>query len=279
MGAQAPEDVKTARIRSSAFNYLEKASESFGKGLIVLVIAVIIAVAGAAVSAAVIGYAASQAWQAVQSTVQSMEESGFIPSSSQLQQVYQQQMQQAYEVVGFVTLLLLVSVSYAVKYVGKGARLAWRGFSWLEGINAAPYSVEIRLGVIAFIIGSALVGVLLIISLWTSITIANLLASGNVNSALEFYKTTVSSVHWFAVTSWVVLALGGVITGYAFLRCAGICGVGQTKGGAVTSIIGFLIILFSIFLTSVTLAVVLRVIGLIVALVGFYKAAGGFFLV
>ena len=123
-----------------------------------------------------------------------------------------------------------------------------------------------------------MVGVTLMIALWSGILFGEILVSGNVYSAQEFLITTVSSTHWFTITSWVVLVLGGVITAYAFLMCAGICGVRQAKGGAVASIVGFLLILFSLFLTSVFLPVALKVIGLIVALAGFHKAGGGYLL-
>mgnify|MGYP001770694157 CR=1 FL=1 len=274
MSAQSPEDVKAAKIRSGAFNFLAKASESFGKGLIALVIAVIVALAGAGIAAAAIGAAAAQAWQAVQS----VEGPGIILTNSQVQQIYQQEMQQAYEVVGFVTVLLLAVVYYAGKYVARGARLAWRGFSWLERVNAAPRSVEIRLGAVTFVLGSLLVALTLMASLWTGIITADYLASGNTYAAQEFLTTTLPSINRFSVASWVVLVLGGIATGYAFLRCARACGVGQAKGGAVASIVGFLLVLLSLLLPSAFLAVALKVVGLIAALAGFYKARGGYLL-
>lgn len=274
MSAQNPGDVEVARIRSSAFGSLARASEHFGKGVLALFVALVISLLGAYVIGVAMGSAFNQAMQ----TVQSMEESGLYLTPSQVQQIVEQNMKEAYGVAGFITLLLLTTVYYVGKYVARGARLAWRGFSRLEGINAAPYSVEARLGAITFIIGSLMVGVTLMIALWGGILFGEILLSGNAYSAQEFLITMVSSTHWFTVTSWVVLVLGGVITAYAFLRCAGICGVSQAKGGAVASIVGFLLILFSLFLSSVILPVALKVIGLIVALVGFHKAGGGYLL-
>ena len=273
MSAQSPEDVRAAKIRSSAFNFLAKASESFGKGLIALVTAVIGALAGAAIAAA-IGAAAAQVWQAVQS----VEGLGITLTNSQVQQIYQQEMQQVYEFVGFVATPLLAVVYYAGKYVARGARLAWRGFSWLERVNAAFYSVEIRLGAVTFVLGSLLVALTLVASLWTAIITADYLASGDTYAAQEFLTTTLPSINRLSVASWVVLVLGGITTGYAFLRCAGTCGVGQAKGGAVASIVGFLLVLFSLLLPSAFLAVALKVVGLIAAFAGFYKARDGYLL-
>lgn len=142
----------------------------------------------------------------------------------------------------------------------------------------APYSVEIRLGVTILSIGAVLVGVVLMISLWVSITTVNLLATGHINLAQGFFTAAVSSTRWYTITSWLLLVLGGIITGYAFLRCAFTCDVGRAKGGAIVSIIGFIVVLLSHLIPIIGAALAFTAIGLIVALAGFYKVEEGFLL-
>lgn len=132
MSGQAPEDVNTGEIKSRAFYSLARASESFTRGLVALVIALIIVVVGAMVIAAAVASAANQAAQ----TVQSMESNGLILTYSQIQQIYQQQINQEYYIVYIVTFLLFWVVSYVGKSVARGqssrggASAGSKGLTW-----------------------------------------------------------------------------------------------------------------------------------------------------
>ena len=68
-----------------------------------------------------IGVAMGSAFNQAMQTVQSMEESGLYLTPSQVQQIIEQNMKEAYSVAGFITLMLLTTVYYVGKYVTRGA--------------------------------------------------------------------------------------------------------------------------------------------------------------